>query len=625
MADASTITSNSPVAGIQLPASPIGPLLDIFKYLGGTKGTSAGTESGSGVTTQTGETGPLEAILAQLSDPNNLANLVSNLFSQGAAQVPGLTTQFANATGSRVSNNSMLSQSLAALNQNIAQSISQAVVQQQQTAATAAGKLAEVNKTGTTTQNKTAAQTTTQAPGSLSTAAGGAGAALLAGTLLNKLGKKTGIFGDDPAKTASVSATPADTADVQNFGYPSGLATAPNAVDQAAFANAGNFAGDAAPIANTVDATNSGAIDAGTEVDTGGLASDASSIANSDTLDIVPSATDEFANDFSGLFVDGGNVGGTVNRQIPVRILASKPPYGYADGGNVVRNVPQMGAPAGGAPVSPAINFVLSPDPAQLSGGATGATAALKKRGSDGVNVTASGPAEGGTLVSPGGGEPAANAVGEGTNSPGVGIGGALGIAAAALSGLGIAGIGLATGKAVAVNQVAQALAGVDGVNTAAGLAVSADSDANAANSAGIASAEAGGFDVGNGTGEPIGADAPAATDAGNAGIGATADAGAATGANGDGTSSSGDGGGAGGGGDGGEADGGPIGGKKKRGAYADGGRIKPQSKHDLMGIDRQSIKVTPGEYMLPIDTTNFVGRELLDDLVALTHTTVRG
>jgi hypothetical protein len=123
---------------------------------------TSGTNVSSGTTSHTGDTAGLEQILQQILDPNNLQNLTASLFAKGAAQVPALTSQYANATGTRVGGNTMLSQSLAELNQTLAQSIAQAVVQQQQTGVQAATGIAQNKSTGTTTGNQ---QTTGQSAG----------------------------------------------------------------------------------------------------------------------------------------------------------------------------------------------------------------------------------------------------------------------------------------------------------------------------------------------------------------------------------------------------------------------------------------------------------------------------
>lgn len=594
----SAVTSNAPVAGIDFQSGVPG-ILDLVKYLGGTKATTTGGESTNTNATSTtqGQTGPLESIIALLSDPNNLSNLVANLFNQGAAQVPVLTSQFANATGTRVNNNSMLGQSLAQLNTNIMQQIAGAVVQQQQTAAGAAGKLAEVNKTQTQNQsaNTTGTKTTTTEPGSLMKAGGSLAGGVLAGTLINKLGKKVNIFGDNPAAvTAPVNI---GTMDLSGAGVPESVLGAGLSPSSPAFSTVGDATGLAAGGALSVDNTGVGPdmVDSA-PVDTGAdLATDASFIANSDTVD-VGSGLSDFASDFSGLFADGGMVGGKNNPQLPVRIVPNRP-AGYADGGTIVRNVPQMGTSlsAGSTPV---VNLLLNALALNQQGqaGATSAVGTPKKRaaGSPEAPGDVSGAASTGSLSS--------NEVGEGVNAPGIGPVGIAAAIAAAIAG-GIPAAALALGKGIAVNQVQQAVnnSGVDATNTAAGLAVSADSDSNAANSAGIASAQAGGFDVGNGTGEAIGsADTgspvgdTSGAPAGDSGAAASGDAGAA-------------------GGDGGSSGGGD-------GGYNDGGEIKAKSKAALKGIDRQPIMTTPGEYILPIDVVNFIGRDHLDDLVALTH-----
>lgn len=235
-------TSSTPVAPINF-TSALPAMLDLLKYAGGTKTTQSegGTQTTTSAQDQTattqGQTGPLEEILAQLTGAGNLENLVASLFAQGAQQVPTLATAYANSTGTRVSNNSMLSSSLAQLNQTLAQSIANAIVQQQQTAVTAAGKLAETNKTQATkstgTQETAKNLTTTQVVQPNVSPTKSLGLPTLAGTLLNQLGKQMKPAGASSATAgAPISMASGASIDVanQNFDYPDAFSQAQHSV-----------------------------------------------------------------------------------------------------------------------------------------------------------------------------------------------------------------------------------------------------------------------------------------------------------------------------------------------------------------------------------------------------------
>lgn len=184
--------------GVGSPASEINfqsalpallPLLQTV--LGASKtGTTRGTET----TTTSANVDPLLQLLTQLQgQPAGLESVVAQMFAQGAAKVPELTAQMANATGTRVNNNSMLALSLGQQNTNLAQAIAQYVVQQQtannQTAANVAGKIADATTTKSTAVDKTANETTAPNLKNNPLLSMGLPASLLAGFLLNKYGK----------------------------------------------------------------------------------------------------------------------------------------------------------------------------------------------------------------------------------------------------------------------------------------------------------------------------------------------------------------------------------------------------------------------------------------------------
>lgn len=76
--------------------------------------------------------------------------------------------------------------------------------------------------------------------------------------------------------------------------------------------------------------------------------------------------------------------------------------------------------------------------------------------------------------------------------------------------------------------------------------------------------------------------------------------------------------------GDGGAGDGGGSGDGGGGDGFADGKKIKAKNKVEASGIDKVQIHATPGEYMLPVDTTEILGEDFLDSIVAATHTPLR-
>lgn len=603
------------------PASPLPAMLDFSKYIAGSKTTGSGTSASA---TQ-GQSAPLEALIGQLSDPNNLMNMVSMLFNQGAAQVPALTTQFANATGSRVDNNSMLAQSLAHLNTTIAQQLAQHVVAQQQVAANAAGKLAETNKI--TTSNNTSKSAT--APGSTAKGIGTMAGGIAAGHLINRFGDK--ILGGNK------SSVPTATMDapVQPIGPTIGdLPLDPNAgaplVDLSTMVDPSENGISQGAVMTLDGSEGAGALD------TSGVDEGAAAAAGTDAGAFDVGSADFSDFNFSDLgdfgFADGGMVNGgkklgmirstgmatpnpnppsparmrleeavmTISDHLSQKILEmrgratpAEPDSStgvradaggidkYADGGNIMpirRNAANMGTANSGVPMA-ALNlaqtgYPTGSLPAVLASAARRNSAPALRTPLDESMGASSADASG--AAAPGGAAPA-GAPGTGPSPTGVGI-------AAALSAM--------NPVAIATNMVMQTLMNTlfatdptTGVDTSLGVSVANDAEAG----------------VANGPDDPD-AGSPAATAASDdADAGAAGAAGTDSGTGGDGGSS--------GGGDG----------------FADGGTIKAKSKRALRGIDTQPIMATPGEYMLPIDTVQLIGKDILDELVGLTHISVAG
>lgn len=317
---------------------------DLIKYFGGAK-----TEGGGTAQTM-GEIGPLLALFSQSMDPNNLLNLVQNLFAQGAAKVPELTTQFSNATGTRYTNNTMLAGSLAQLNQGLAQAIAQSIVQQQaQVAVPAAQQIAKSN----TATSETKKQTTEAGSGASDKLFG----TILAGVIANKLGKegvlggvkKAGDTGGATAANAGVPPVTSGPVIPSSYDNPAGVGS----VDQGfTFStppqNAGAVQdfGNASPLVASAGPTvypDSGEVDTGAVSDEGESAFWAAG--GGDTAFDVGSADFDFANEgLAYLFKDGGLVSRKTGKAMRYRKAAA-----YADGGEVSaspeqrRNVPNFG------------------------------------------------------------------------------------------------------------------------------------------------------------------------------------------------------------------------------------------------------------------------------------------
>lgn len=627
------------VASRAAPASPLPALLDFSKYIAGSKTTG----SGSSASATQGQSAPLESLIGQMADPNNLMNLVSMLFNQGAAQVPGLTTQFANATGTRVDNNSMLAQSLAQLNTNLAQQLAQHVLAQQQAAAQAAGKLAETNKT-TTTNNTNKSAT---APGSVGKGIGTMAGGIAAGHLINRFGDK--ILGGNK------SSVPTATTDapVQPIG--------PTIGDIPMDPNAGAPLTD---LSTLVDPSENGisqgammtldGIDAGNEgsgvLDAGAAGADAGAfdVGSADFSDVNFSDFGDWG------FADGGVVGGkklgmirstagaspnpnppsparmrleeavmTISDHLSQKILemrgraapsepdastGSRADAGgidkYADGGNITpirRNAANMGTMNSGVPMS-ALNLAQTGYPAGslpaiLTSAARKSSAPALRSPQDesmgGSSSDASGDA------APGGAAPA-GAPGTGPGAGGVAV-------AAALSSV--------NPVAIAANMVMQTLMHTLFAPTPALNDVSEDPSVAGVSQANMMALDA--IDAANespvDTGVSVDAAPTSTSNPNDAAEGGAAAAGAAAAAADASSASPSD-----AGSSGGDAGGGS-------GDMADGGTVKAKSKRALRGIDTQPIMATPGEYMLPIDTVELIGKDILDELVGLTHISVAG
>ena len=229
-----------------------------------TAGSTTGTTSGSTNTTSSAELGPLLQAFSQASQgmtPEQLSSLVTSIFQEGAKQVPSLIGAYANATGSRASNNSAVSLAIDQLNKEMTTQAVQSLLNynqgQSQTAANAAAQIANNTRsqqqtqqqsqnqnqnqvqTGSTNTQQTQQQTVS--PKSTGLLAGGMGAlSLLSKTgLLEKLGlggkagAAAGAAGGVGTITGGGSLAPTGGLSLTNGGggapASSGMFTAPSA------------------------------------------------------------------------------------------------------------------------------------------------------------------------------------------------------------------------------------------------------------------------------------------------------------------------------------------------------------------------------------------------------------
>lgn len=598
-----------------------GGLLDFAKFLTGTK--TSGSENVSGTQATQGQTGPLEAILAQLSDPNGLTNLVQGLFAKGALQVPGLTAQYANATGTRTSNNAMLGQSLAQLNQSLASSIAEAVVQQQKVAADSAAKLADINKTSTTA--KSGSTVSTSKPNNLGTAVGTGAGTVLGGTLINQLAKKFNLGGankDSADATSSVPALPTDlsSSPAQGFGDATPLSVDASTIGNAETDTLPSFSG---PDLDPIDVPTNDGVDVS-----------ADSPAPDVSPDVEPDVGPEdvsFWDDFGDFFANGGIVlahhssmkgskGGSGKGG-----AAAKASSKYADGGKVGNSIPNYadGGIIDSSDTAPLRRNAPNFGPAQQ----TASTAAINIKPSASSSVSAGKKKQDFSISQQSGdgplGEESASNAATAPSTPGMPSIGPISVANAALglakgvsiASLGPIGLGLGFGilSTQIAKEVARALSGqTDTISGQFGQeALQSMTNVDTLEDDGVQgpSPETGLGPDDSGFGPTdSGPTSPTAND----GEDTTSEGGFSGDDDDDGASSAGDDGGQDGDGDGGGG-----------GGEANGGIQKASNIKESAGIDKKTIHVTPGEYVLPVDVTQALGVDMLDELVAHLHTPI--
>lgn len=591
----------------------------LLMQLLGTKGTASQSQTQA----TTADTAGLQQILGQQlasSTPAGMEALLKELFTTGAQQVPVLTQAYANATGTRSSNNSGLQLSLNDLNKTLAGQAAALVGQQQQQAAATAAKLADATKQ--VTSNTTTTQK--QAAGNPKAAGGLA----LAGTALNQLDKLgltkylKGQLGTNTAAVADPLGDFINTLGVSGSaaGLGSGVGDSAAGLTSYLFGNGGSDASLAALGSVSSEAAGLGGFgdyffgSGGSDGALGDLGSFISSGADNvvsgigDSLsgagDWISSGLGEVGDWLSGFFADGGMIG--------------QQPPGYADGG-VVRNKNNMGAlptrqgtsaltvqlPVATAP---ATNVQAKPMPVQQ--------APLPRPRQPTLEELLAADSGSGNASSVAGvtGTPAQNAA-----MVNGFFGSALGVVGGPVGALAAQALGLGTVPGQMAQTVRDAISEALGLgsstsmssSTAAGVSNAVAADTAMAEDAAFSNASTGG----NG-----------GSDAGS--YGGDADFGNMGGGFGD--HSGGDY----GGGDSGGSDSGGNGsgdaGSSADGSYANGGLITgpgtgisdsvSATLTDHLGNKKGNVAVSTNEYVLSADVTDLLGRDFLDSLQAKFH-----
>ena len=584
----------------------------------GTKGTTSQSQTQA----TTADTAGLQQILGQQlasSTPAGMEALLKELFTTGAQQVPVLTQAYANATGTRSSNNSGLQLSLNDLNKTLAGQAATLVGQQQQQAAATAGKLADATKqvTSNTTTTQKQATGNPQAAGGL----------VLAGTALNQLDKLgltkylKGQLGTNTAAVADPLGDFINTLGVSGSaaGLGSGVGDSAAGLTSYLFGNGGSDASLAALGSVSSEAAGLGGFgdyffgSGGSDGALGDLGSFISSGADNvvsgigDSLsgagDWISSGLGEVGDWLSGFFADGGMIG--------------QQPPGYADGG-VVRNKNNMGAlptrqgtsaltvqlPVATAPATNVQAKPMLVQQAPLPRPRQPTLEELLAADSGSGNVSAEA-----TTV----GTPAQNAA-----MVNGFFGTALGAVGGPVGALAAQALGLGSVPGQMAQTVRDAISEALGLGSSTSMSSSTAAGVSTAVAADTAMAEDAAFSNAS-TGGNGGSDAGSyggAADFGNMGGGFGDHSGGDYG----GDSNGGDSGGNGSGDAGSSAD----------GSYANGGLIKgpgtgisdsvSATLTDHLGNKKGNVAVSTNEYVLSADVTDLLGRDFLDSLQAKFH-----
>lgn len=304
----------------------------LMQSLLGTKSSqTSGGSSSSSSSTGTANIDPLmqvfdQALAAGQFSSGDMQQLIQSIFQEGAQAVPQLTSQYANATGSRVQGNSGLQLALNDLNKQMTSTAAKAVLDNRNTsnqiASGAAGNIAQATRGQTT--NATTTPTTTTATQGIANPGAGLGLAG-AGFLLNQADKRGWLdsikLNPAPAATPTIDNTALPTGDFSRMDRAAGFQETatptfqdvPSGVDIG-----GDYSNVAAPSGNG----DFGFSDVATPgIDFSGAFSDA-------VGDAVSSAIPEYTPWESGdsWFANGGR---------PRMMSATARPQGYADGGAV--------------------------------------------------------------------------------------------------------------------------------------------------------------------------------------------------------------------------------------------------------------------------------------------------
>jgi hypothetical protein len=393
----------------------------LTQLMGTTQKTSGGGSSSTSSTSSSANIDPLMQIFGQQaasSTPEGMQAMLQQLFTQGAQQVPGLTQQFANSSGSRVAGNSGLNLALGDLNKTLASQAAQLMMQQQAQAAGTAGQIAQATRGQTTTQSSTPNQQTVQTGNPKA-----AGLATLGGLGLNaadKLGLLKGLKGSIGG-AASAGGSPFEV-NFPSSGVLSdsagGLAT-PNydVADVASFSGNGDQFGNYGESLSGLgeSASNIG----GSLMDAGSMLWDGAGDLASEAGTQIADAAGGLFDDFSSWFADGGlvkveslherrraaleeaeaaaNRGEDSNAAYQKRMGqqgasgngSKEKPVKKADGG-VIRNRNNMGGPLNRGMGSGALNFQgqTQQSVTDVASRPTGSTGASGTSGNSGNSLT---------------------------------------------------------------------------------------------------------------------------------------------------------------------------------------------------------------------------------------------
>lgn len=355
------------------------------------------SSSTSKTTTGTANVDPLMAAFDKAMQQGNFSNpdmqqLIASIFQEGAKNVPALTSQYANATGSRVSGNSGLQLALGDLNRQMSVAGAEAVLKHQQagvaTATQAAGGVAQA------TRSETSNTAVGEKKGANPKSTTGMG---LAGLLLNQADKRGFL---DAFKSGKAGA---GTGGLFNVG--TGAEQFSPIMDyQGNVASGGALQGDPyfggdmisdSPVSFASSGAD-GAMDFGGDIGGGLLHDFGASFGAGELFSPEMDLGADFSYDFASDFDVGGGFEEFVNFEeffANGGMPRSRPMRGYADGGVVgtptLRNKNNMGNRP--SPVAtPALNYRMMEDgPVTVNGPGMGAAGGASVGGGQGLSSQA--------------------------------------------------------------------------------------------------------------------------------------------------------------------------------------------------------------------------------------------